>query len=390
MLRLNLGPGDVVLDGYVEHDARDGRDAFPLSMYEDGTVDEIRASHILEHYQRSHVPYVLAEWARVLKLGGVLKVAVPNFDWVCQQQAEGKGSSRLLEAYVLGGQVSKHDYHKSAFTSEQLRQELQAAGFTSIEPWESDADDCSALPVSLNLQGTKGEPVEQPRCNVIAMMSCARIGFVDAYAYAEQACHEAGINLARWHTAFWHQGMETGFDKCLAQQADLVVTIDGDSVFLPQDLRYMLAIMQAHPEVHALNAVQLHREFGAQLVSMRDENGECLDDVPLWTFDQQLTQVDTAHFGLTIIRPQRLLHMSRPWFECLTATDGSYDADKGRIDADVNFWLKWRKAGNTLYQANRVRLGHRVERILWPTRTFGSVYQTLGEFEDHGKPLEVR
>ena len=45
-LRLNIGAGSVAIDGYTPVDRSVGKEAFPLD-YEDDSVDEIRASHIL-------------------------------------------------------------------------------------------------------------------------------------------------------------------------------------------------------------------------------------------------------------------------------------------------------------------------------------------------------
>ena len=45
--------------------------------YEDNTVDLIYASHVLEYFDREEVSEVLEEWYRVLKPGGILRLAVP-------------------------------------------------------------------------------------------------------------------------------------------------------------------------------------------------------------------------------------------------------------------------------------------------------------------------
>ena len=48
----------------------------------DGYADLVRASHVLEHYSWRDTVAVMSEWARVLKPGGVLQIAVPNFDYI--------------------------------------------------------------------------------------------------------------------------------------------------------------------------------------------------------------------------------------------------------------------------------------------------------------------
>ena len=81
-LRLNIGCDRSEIAGYVGVDFNPDVDpdilaeADDLHMIEDNTVDEIYASHVLEH-----LPYgnkALEEWLRVLKPGGMLTVIVPD------------------------------------------------------------------------------------------------------------------------------------------------------------------------------------------------------------------------------------------------------------------------------------------------------------------------
>ena len=78
-IKLNLGAGDIPIDGYISIDRKTGQEAYPLA-YEDGSVDEIRASHILEHFGLREISAVLKNWWDKLKPGGLLKIAVPDFD----------------------------------------------------------------------------------------------------------------------------------------------------------------------------------------------------------------------------------------------------------------------------------------------------------------------
>ena len=78
MNKLNLGAGARPLEGYRNIDAKNNHGSksqkiFPLPD-KDGTVDEIRASHVLEHFSHREVTAVVADWVRALKPGGVLKI----------------------------------------------------------------------------------------------------------------------------------------------------------------------------------------------------------------------------------------------------------------------------------------------------------------------------
>ena len=153
-LKLNIGSGDrAIMKGYVNVDARYGDAAYPLE-YGDSVVDEIYASHILEHFGGCEVPNVLRDWVRALRPGGVLKVAVPNFKWIAEQYIAGN-PNMPLGGYLMGGQTDQNDFHKSVFDESILSQALGVAGLVDIQPWQSEIQDCASLPVSLNLMGRK-------------------------------------------------------------------------------------------------------------------------------------------------------------------------------------------------------------------------------------------
>ena len=100
-LKLNLGSGDCPIQGYVNIDRKTGQEAYPLS-YEDRSVDEIRASHILEHFGLREAPEVLQHWVSKLRPGGILKVAVPDFAKIVDIYKNGGDHTA---AYLCGGQI---------------------------------------------------------------------------------------------------------------------------------------------------------------------------------------------------------------------------------------------------------------------------------------------
>ena len=88
--RLNLGCGsrfrhdwtnvDVVAGhGVLAHDLRD-----PLP-FADGTFDFVYHSHVLEHFRFRDAPAFLAECRRVLRPGGVMRVAVPDLERIARE-----------------------------------------------------------------------------------------------------------------------------------------------------------------------------------------------------------------------------------------------------------------------------------------------------------------
>lgn len=54
-------------------------DAKSLPMIPDNYMEEVYASHVIEHFYFSDVANVLREWLRILKPGGVLTLILPDF-----------------------------------------------------------------------------------------------------------------------------------------------------------------------------------------------------------------------------------------------------------------------------------------------------------------------
>ncbi len=48
--------------------------------FDDTGITLIYVSHVLEYFDREEVLLILKEWYRVLKFGGILRLAVPNFE----------------------------------------------------------------------------------------------------------------------------------------------------------------------------------------------------------------------------------------------------------------------------------------------------------------------
>ena len=125
------------------------------------------------------------------------------------------------------------------------------------------------------------------------------------------------------------------------------------------------------------------------LFSVEAHNGEERRTVPPGYFDRNLTRVYSGHFGLTLLNADALRAFPRPWMTPKPNADGRWAEGDGRRDADIDFWENWQRAGNHVYIANRVVVGHMEEAITWPSKQFTKVYQTLEEYQAQGAPLEV-
>jgi predicted SAM-dependent methyltransferase len=136
-----------------------------LGQFADGSIDEIYASHVLEHLgYREELPRALAEWRRVLRPGALAKVAVPDMFKICTLFAHPQLPQPLLNALLAmmyGGQGDAHDFHKMGFTQENLAAFLYAAGFDQVVRVEDFGlfDDTSRtmigpIAISLNMQAS--------------------------------------------------------------------------------------------------------------------------------------------------------------------------------------------------------------------------------------------
>jgi len=83
-MKLNLGCGKVILDGYdnIDLNNKDSRvikqDIKLLSQYSNDSVDKIILHSVLEHLPNKDLRPALREWNRVLIVNGILDIQVPN------------------------------------------------------------------------------------------------------------------------------------------------------------------------------------------------------------------------------------------------------------------------------------------------------------------------
>ncbi|HUZ65999.1 MAG TPA: methyltransferase domain-containing protein [Acetobacteraceae bacterium] len=160
--RLHLGCGAKVMAGWINIDrvARapgvvTGIDATALP-YPDGSVQEILAEHVFEHFTFQEEGAVWPEMARVLRPGGILTIEVPDFEWTCGQflaaaddwQAfyrvghpdDYAGCGRdlgqrwgILQTMFFGNQNGPGQFHHSAYTEGKIRALAGRLGFTGVE-----------------------------------------------------------------------------------------------------------------------------------------------------------------------------------------------------------------------------------------------------------------
>ena len=361
-VKLNIGAGPTEIDGWIPVDRKVGLEAYPLPMsintssgesvtLGENSVDEIRASHILEHFTFSDAQAALKDWARVLKPGGRMRIAVPDVDKVLSLQ-----SDPLRLFYLMGGQTDPNDIHKSAYDENRLRDVMIHAGLSGIKRWTSENTDCASLPVSLNLEGIKPESVaaeKSVQVKIAAYMTLARYVAAAPRAIIETALKPFKIGLTTTQGVFYGQCMQRMFNKAIEHGIDWILTLDSDSLITPQHVSDLMDEFANHPEADAMAALQCRRGKPHPLMTVgRSEEVETTGE-PI--------KATTAHFGMTLIRVDALKTVPKPWFVSEPDADGEWGDE--RLDDDIWFWHQWRLANKTIYVTPRVSIGHMDEMV---------------------------
>lgn len=148
-MRLNLGCGDLHLEDWKNIDLPDvDLGKFPWK-WKSNSVDEILASHILEHFDRLTALKFLEECKRILKSNGVLHIAVPDMDKFIDCHLSGDfsplGGYRWTDLnHFMGGDSSERKpelRHKYMWNWYSLAYVLDRVGFSEViksEPTEID------------------------------------------------------------------------------------------------------------------------------------------------------------------------------------------------------------------------------------------------------------
>lgn len=144
-LLIHLGCGKRYLPGYVhvdlaEYEHIDYRhDLRTLPMFSDGCADLIYSSHTLEYLDRVEVQEALREWRRVIKPGGMLRLAVPDFEALVEVYRRTGDLN-----YVIGPLYGRWPipgsrdvvYHRTVYDERSLRDVLESAGFVRVRRWD--------------------------------------------------------------------------------------------------------------------------------------------------------------------------------------------------------------------------------------------------------------
>lgn len=139
-MKLHIGCGKVYLHGWTNVDifssvAADLYCDITRLPYSAESFDLIYASHVLEHVHRHMVLATLQHWRDMLKSGGVLRLAVPDFAACCEWYRR-TGDLESLMGLLYGGQNYPKNSHTIIFDEGSLTSALAKAGFTEVRTWD--------------------------------------------------------------------------------------------------------------------------------------------------------------------------------------------------------------------------------------------------------------
>lgn len=129
-MKINIGCHIWHLEGFINIDIdeklipkpdliADGRKL----PFEDNSIDEIYAGHMLEHYRLEDRP--LEEWKRVLKPNGRITITVPDIEKGLVEYRKGDITLECLHTIVYGDGNTAGEHYK-IYTKDLLEKEVGA------------------------------------------------------------------------------------------------------------------------------------------------------------------------------------------------------------------------------------------------------------------------
>ncbi len=136
MLKLNLGCGRKLKDGYVNIDIQRSHKATPDVIadcrhlpYDDCSVDVIESYHLLEHMGFQDAIESLRHWYNLLVRNGMVIMELPDLE---QDMVEFLNGNLEMIHSIFGRQRNEHDYHKYGYTKTTMEKLLRQIGFSDV------------------------------------------------------------------------------------------------------------------------------------------------------------------------------------------------------------------------------------------------------------------
>jgi|SRR5882672_567283 len=190
------------------------------------------------------------------------------------------------------------------------------------------------------------------KLKVSALISAPRLGFTEHHRVAQMTLNSFGIPLIIGGGAWWEHTIQNELSNLVNANVDIIITLDYDSVFWPDDLRTLLVTLVACPEVDALVPIQLKRGNSNDVLCGIENITHFIPTM----YHNAITPIDYGHFGLSIFRAKALKDIPKPWFLGIPNDKGEWHS--GQINPDIYFWKKFKESGKKAFLANQVSIGH--------------------------------
>jgi predicted SAM-dependent methyltransferase len=196
-MKLYVGSHDYRPDGYKTVDIDETHrpdivaDITKRIPVETESCQEVVAGHVLEHIEWPDSFMAISELGRVLRIGGRLKLAVPDMGVLSAMVLRGTSDFHAMALiFGVGGRTNKFEAHRFGFTAGMLTDMLTSLGFGDFDWWSSDVADASNgwaprpmgrhTAISLNITAIKKtEAVANPKLIHASLIETPMDDFLD-------------------------------------------------------------------------------------------------------------------------------------------------------------------------------------------------------------------
>lgn len=136
--KLDGGQGSPALDDFIHYDNRPLEGCVVIDVTANlpkeclGKVDEIRASHIIEHFQYSEGLLIVNYWSMFLKSGGLMRLYCPDATKIATYYLKNRLSTSEFDTYLLGRQTYSTNIHRALYSQARLNKLVTKSGLKII------------------------------------------------------------------------------------------------------------------------------------------------------------------------------------------------------------------------------------------------------------------
>jgi len=144
MIKYNIGCGKEIFADYINCDIFNGKGVDVVcpvwelrdkdyKFLQDSSIDEIRASHVIEHVSPDLLKKTVDEWYRVLKPEGKVFVYCPNAALIFSDYLDGQIPMIEASRFLFGEHDFSGNVHHVCFDQARLNTLLMMAGFSILD-----------------------------------------------------------------------------------------------------------------------------------------------------------------------------------------------------------------------------------------------------------------